>query len=240
MTLPCPQCGAEIRIQETSGFVRCPFCGTSLVLEVSGVRPHVLYRPRVRAADLLPILRRFCDAAGLPRPTPLGSHLVYYPFWRYATRGRPRLVGAWPTIDSRWREVEAPDAEQSLYDPALIGNASVIEGSIEEPAARARIAGAGEIPPGDLVHLPFYEAAARVGTSRVEVSVDACSGRVYARGIPEGSRAGRPAVGPWLPAVGFLVMLAGAALLPTWWLAGAAVLPLAILLYSALIARERG
>ncbi|MFB3819380.1 MAG: hypothetical protein ACE147_17105 [Candidatus Methylomirabilales bacterium] len=239
MTLPCPQCGAEIRLQEASGLVRCPFCGTSLVLELTGARPHFLYLPRVRPAEMLPILRRLCDAHGLAAPAPLGApRLMYYPFWRYAVSGRPRLVPAWPTLDAGWGDVRAPDAEQRLFDPALLGTATLVEAQVEETAARRHLGAEAGSGAGDLVHLPFYEVAARSGRSRLRVSVDACSGEARAAGIPE-ERRRRPVAGGWLAVAAFGLMLLAGALLPTWWLAAAAILPLALVLYWTLMAEAR-
>jgi hypothetical protein len=189
---------------------------------------------------MLPILRRLCDAHGLDEPALLGPpRLTYYPFWRYAIGGRPRLVPAWPTVDERWRDVRAPGAEQSLFDPALAGSATVLEAEVEEPAARRQLGPEAGSTPGDLVHVPFYEVGARVGQGRLRVAVDACSGQARAAGIPEGRQAGRSVAGAWVPIAAFLLMLAAGALLPTWWLAAAAILPLAILLHGVLTAPER-
>jgi hypothetical protein len=231
VTFPCPQCGAQVRLQETTGFVRCPFCGTSLALELSGIRPHYVYRPRLRAADVLPLLRRFCDAQGLPAARLSGPpRLTYYPFWRYAADGRARLVPAWPTIDSRWRDVAAPDAEQALFDPELVGDARLVEAAVEEPAAR-QVATATSA--GELVHIAFYEVRAQVGATGLDAAVDACAGGVVAGEVPQVGRRGRGPEG-WVPAAAFLLMLAAGAWLPVWWLAAAAILPIAIALRWAL------
>jgi hypothetical protein len=237
VTFPCPQCGAEVRLQETTGFVRCPYCGTSLVLEATGVHRHHLYRPRLRPADVLPILRRFCDGRGAAQPALGGSpRLVYYPFWRYPGKARARLVPAWPTIDGRWRDVPAPDAEQVLFDPTLVDAATLIEAAVEEPAARARVSPGGDGTAGDLVHVPFYDVEARAGTARIQVSLDACSGLVLAGDLPAGRRAGRSASMFWLPATAFALMVALGALMPAWWLAALSIAPLAVLLQWSLTA----
>jgi hypothetical protein len=90
---------------------------------------------------------------------------------------------------------------------------------------------------GSLVHLPFYDLEARVGTGVVQVSVDACSGYVYPQRIPPGSPgAGRTGPqGAWLAAVAVLVMVAEAAAIRSPWLAGLTVAITAVL--SALMLR---
>jgi hypothetical protein len=237
VTFPCPQCGAEVRLQETTGFVRCPYCGTSLALEATGVHRHHLYRPRLRPGDVLPLLRRFCDARGAAPPTLAASpRLTYYPFWRYAGAGGGRLVPAWPTVDARWRDVTAPDAEQVLFDSTLIGPATLIEAAVEERAARARVSPRGDGTAGDLVHVPFYDLEARVGTARIQLSLDACSGLALTGDVPTGPRARRSAETRWLPATAFALMVLLGALMPTWWLAATCIFPLAILLHWSLTA----
>jgi hypothetical protein len=188
---------------------------------------------------MLPILRRLCDAHGLEAPSLLAPpRLTYYPFWRYAASGRPHLVPAWPTLDARWGDVRAPDAEQSLFDPALVGTTTLVEAEVEEPAARRHLGPETGGAPGDLVHVPFYEVAARAGRSRLRVTVDACSGQARAAGMPEERQARTSAARPWVPVAAFVLMLAAGAALP-WWLAVAAILPIAIVLHWTLMAPER-
>ncbi len=222
MTVPCPQCAGAIRLQETTGFVACPFCGSSLVLDLTGVRPHYLYRPRHAAVAVLPLLRRFCHAQGLPVPSPLAApRLTYFPFWRYATAGGPRLVPAWTTLETRWRQVVAPEAEQSLYDPAAVQDARVVEATLAEGAAAHHAQGAEPVKAGALVHIPFYEQDAVLRGRRMALGVEACSGRVYVDRLPSGARLGGSyaGVGPGLALVAFAAMFLGATVVPTGWLA---------------------
>ena len=139
MKFPCPQCGGEILLQEPGGFPVCPFCAAGLVLDLGGVRPHLLYRPRHASADVLPLLRRWCDRQGLPAPSIVSApRLVYYPFWRYVSAGPPRLVPAWSTLKPRWTDLKIPEAEQVFFDPALVEKAEVVEATVPEAAARER------------------------------------------------------------------------------------------------------
>ncbi|HSB69118.1 MAG TPA: hypothetical protein VLT62_07300 [Candidatus Methylomirabilis sp.] len=236
MKLPCPQCGGEIRLQDTTGLVGCPFCGTSLVLDLSGVRPHLLYRPRHGGGSVLPLLRRWSDAQGFPPPSVLSApQLVYYPFWRFATPGRPRLAAAWPTLEARWADIPAPEGEQSVYDPAVIGTARVVEASVAEAAARARTVGEGATAPGELIHIPFYEMPIRIGGGQVRVCLEACSGHVYPERVPAGaSRSVGRMVAAWTAALGFLAMTGEAMLIPAGWAAAIVVAVTAMAFYWAI------
>lgn len=245
MKVPCPQCGGEVQLQETTGFVGCPFCATSLVLDLTGVRPHLLYRPRHGAAEVLPLLRRWCDAQGLPTPSSVSiPHLVYHPFWRYGAQGRPRLVPAWPVLETRWTDLALPEAEQVIYDPAAIGTAQLDEPSIVEAAARQRAFGgaAASVPPGDLVHVPFYEAQAMVGPHRLQVSLEACSGHVYPERMPPGARASGAGQGFGMAAavLGFAGMFLEAMLIPPAWLAATLVGLTGVALYWMLVNNPGG
>jgi hypothetical protein len=234
--IPCPQCGGEVQLHETTGFVRCPFCSASLVLDLTGVRPHMLYRPRHGPADVAPLLRRWCDAQGLPTPSSASApHLTFQPFWRFASQGRPRLVPAWPALEARWADVPVPEGEQVVYDPAVAGAARVVEPSVAEAAARNRAFGAGAVSTavGDLVHVPFYDVQATIGGGRLAISVEACSGRVYPERMPPaaGAPAARQVTALATAAVGFLAMFVLAILIPQAWLAAGAVALTAVVVY---------
>jgi hypothetical protein len=238
--IPCPQCGGEVQLQEAAGFPRCPFCDTSLVLDLTGVRPHMLYRPRHGPAEVLPWLRRWCDAQGLPVPSAVSPpRLAYRPFWRFASQGRPRLVPAWPALEACWNDMPVPEGEQVLFDPSSVGTARLVEQSVAEAAARSRLFGASAatVPAGDLVHVPFYEIQATVGTGRLGASVEACSGHVYAERLPAGIKvSAAPRVGAGMTAVmGFVILFLEAMLIPPPWLAALVVALTAWVLYRVVI-----
>ena len=240
MTIPCPQCGGDVRLQDTTGFVGCPYCGTSLVLDLSGVWAHLMYRPRHELATVLPLVRRWCDAARLPPPTLLASpQLVYYPFWRFVGPGRPRLVPAWATLDGRWTDFAAPEAEQVVYDPTALGGARVVEGSVAEAAARSGLPEPRDARNGDLVHIPFYDVQARIGTERVALCLDACAGRV----LPDRQLSGALRTPKSVSAargtaiVGWVAMFLAAVVAPHGWLAVGAVALIGCLTYWLLTAQ---
>ncbi len=240
MKVPCPQCSGEVQLQETSGFVGCPFCGTSLVLDLTGVRPHLLYQPRHGAADVLPLLRRWCDAEGLPPPSGLSSvQLVYRPFWRHLVQGHARLVPAWPALEARWNDVPAPPAVQVIYNQAAVGAGRVIESSVAEGAARRRAfgEGAGAVAAGDLVHVPFYEGQVMIASHQVRVSLEACAGRVYPDRIPQAALASgaRRTFGPTALSLSFLTLFLEAMLIPPLGLAAVVVGLTALVLYWILV-----
>ena len=240
MKLPCPQCGGEIQLQETTGFVGCAFCGTSLVLDLTGARPHLLCRVRHGAAEVVPLLRCWRDAERLPPFSHVSTpRLVYYPFWRYAVPGRPRLIAAWSALEPRWSEITFPEAEQVIYTPAAVGSAHVVEPEVAEAAARHRAFGAAadSMAPGDLLHVPFYEVQALIGGGQARISLDACSGRVYPDRIPAVGAAsgGRHGFGVAIAILGFLGMFVEAVLIPPPWLAGVVVGLTALALYWAIV-----
>jgi len=237
--LACPQCGAEVVAQEAAGVVRCAFCGSSLTLDLDGARLHYLYRPRQDVSALGALVQRWRETAGLPAGTERSvPRLIYRPFWRYTPRGAPHLVPAWPTVDPRWDAPQHPEGEQVLFDPEALRTAEVIEATLVEGAARERASSgqASAATVGTLVHLPFYDLELRLGETVVQISVDACSGHVYAGRIPAGFRL-RGADMVWttsLTVVGVLCMVVEAAFIPSWWAAGLVVAITAVVLASAL------
>jgi hypothetical protein len=164
---------------------------------------------------------------------------VYYPFWRYAVPGHPRLVPAWAALDSRWGEIAFPEAEQVIFDPAAVGTAQVVELEVAEAAARHRAFGeaAASVTPGDLLHAPFFEVQALIGGDQSRISLDACSGRVYPERIPAagGAAGGRHGFGLGTALLGFLGMFVEAVLIPPVWLAVLLVGLTALALYWAIV-----
>jgi len=240
--IPCPQCGGEVTIREAEGFPACSFCGSSLILDLTGVHSHFLYRPRVGASEVLPLIRRWADQHGQAVPAGFVSpRLVYYPFWRYVREGPRRLVPAWSTLEEAWGALSPPDAEQLFFDPAFLRGAEVIEPTIPEAAARQRAFGEAEIPAGDLVRLPVYETSIRLGQREVLVAVEACSGTVVSpeEWSPERGGTGRVWRVGWLWGGGFLMLLAAVAIRP-WAMAALAVGILAFLLHRISAGEERG
>ncbi len=242
MRIPCPQCGGEVQLRDPEGFPACPFCGAGLVLDRTGVRPHVLYRPRVTPAEVPPLLRRWAERRGLRASLgPETPRLIYYPFWRYAREGPRRLVPAWATLEPQWAALRPPEAEQVSFDTAHVQAAVVVEPVVPEAAARGRFADEHPVPEGDLVHVPVYEVAVRLAGTRLPVAVEACSGTVVCPGTPGGEGANAAVVRRAIRmAGGGLAILAVAVAVPLFGMAAIAAAALAVLLYGVLALEGRG
>lgn len=236
MRVPCPQCGGEVRLRDAEGFPACPFCGVGLAFDLTGVRPHLLYRPRLTPDQLLPALRRWADRQGCQVAATAAPRLAYYPFWRYAQEGPLRLVPAWPTLEPAWERLPPPEAEQAFFDPAQVGEARLVEASVPEAAARARV-GAGR--EGELVHLPVYEGTVRAGGGSLSVWVEACGGGViWPEAAPPAAR-GRSGRAVWMLGGG-LAMLCAAALIRPLPILLPLLVAAAALIYVGLLGTGRG
>lgn len=230
-----------MQLRDSEGFPACPFCNAGLVLDRTGVRPHVLYRPRVTPAQVLPLLRRWAERRGIGASPGLEPpRLVYYPFWRYAREGPRRLVPAWSTVETQWADLRPPVAEQVSFDAVHVQGAVVVEPTVPEAAARARVGGESSTPEGDLVHLPAYETTLRLGDSRVPVAVEACSGTVVCAAAPgsEGTRAAAIRRAAWMLGGGLTILGVGMTIRP-FGIAAIAAAGLAALLYGVLASEDR-
>ena len=229
-------------LRDAGGFPACPFCGAGLVLDLSGIRTHFLYRPRIAPDQVLPLLRRWADrkrAGALAGPA--NPRLVYYPFWRYVKDGPRRLVPAWSALDPAWDRLSLPDAEQLFFDAAQAEGGEVIDPTVPEAAARARALGDGATEAGDLVHLPVYEATVRLAGTPVSLRVEACSGTVLAPEVAlptpaDGATSGRTA---WMVGGGSAMLAAAVGIAPLG-IALAAVATLSLMVYLGLRGAGRG
>ena len=241
MKIPCPQCGGDVPLRGPENLPACPFCGTTFILDLTGVHPHFLYRPRLDPADILPLVRRWADRLGHHAPAqPASPRLVYYPFWRYVREGPRRLVPAWATLEEAWAILAPPDAEQLFFDPSLVRKADLVEPTVPEAAARRRAFGGTETPAGDLVRLPVYEMPIRLGQRELLVVVEACSGTVVRPGGwgPDRGGTGTAWRTGWMLGGGVLMLVAAVAIRP-WAGAGLAVGILAFLLVFALAPKNQ-
>jgi hypothetical protein len=155
--------------------------------------------------------------------------------------GGARLIPAWPVLDPRWGDVAFPEAEQVIFNPAVVGTAHLIEANVAEAAARQRAFGetAASLTPGDLVHVPFYEVQALIGRDPARISLDACSGQVYPDRIPTAHTVSGQRLSPVLAILGFLGMFVEALLIPPAWLAAFVVGLTALALYWGIVGDAR-
>jgi DNA-directed RNA polymerase subunit RPC12/RpoP len=174
----------KVRLRDPEGFPACPFCGTGLVLDRTGVRPHLLYRPRVTPAQAIPLLRRWAERRGMSAsPGAEPPRLVYYPFWRYTREGPRRLVPAWSTLEAQW-PLSLPEAEQ-VFDAAHVQGAM----SSVHRAGRRRPAAAAKDPrPRATVHLPAYKDHHASWSTRLPAATS-LPGKVAGRARHQGTRA---------------------------------------------------
>jgi hypothetical protein len=130
-----------------------------------------------------------------------------------------------------------------IFDPSIVGTARLVEPTVAEVAARNRVYGEGasSAAAGDLVHVPFFEVQAMIGTGRLAVNVEACSGRVYPERMPPEAQAPARLQATAFTAViaGFIVMFLEAMLIPPPWLAGVAIGLTALALYWAPVGGEK-
>ncbi len=225
MNIACPQCGAHTALQDPAGFARCAFCGSSLVLDLGGVRPHLLCVPRHAAADALPLIRAWCDQRRVPVPSSFGPpQLVYRPFWRYPSGG---LIPAWATIERRWRTILPPEGAQQVFAAESVRPGTVIEPTVAEAAVRP-----GEAA-GDLIHLPFYDLAGVLYGRPIQLAIDACTGHIYPEPAPAAAATG-PGASLVTVAAGFFLMFLEAVAIPHPAAAGAAISLTGVFVYWAM------
>ncbi|MBI4537573.1 MAG: hypothetical protein HY712_06415 [candidate division NC10 bacterium] len=228
---------------DPTGFVRCPFCACSLFLDLTGVRLHFCYHPRLSPADLPPLLRRRVGAPRASSGAIAGSsRLVFRPFWSFGGAGGARLMPAWPALASFWSGVVPPAGQRTVFDPAaMAGGTEVVEPAVPEAAARIQACGAETAEPGVLIHVPFFELRLRLGSDEREVAVEACSGRVYGTNLGAGAVAaagGRRRLRR-LATAGWVGLFVAGASLPVWWLSAPIVGIGAWILYHLILAQEQ-
>ena len=107
-----------------------------------------------------------------------------------------------------------PDAEQVFFDASYAQGATMVEPTVPEAAARARVYGDVPAKEGDLIRLPVYEATVRLGEVRRDVAIEACSGTVVSSGIGMLRGVGKSGHIGWLVSGGAAMAAAAMAIRP--------------------------
>lgn len=82
IALSCPQCGAEVDLEEDSLVFHCQFCNTTLKPTGRNQVQSFFFEPKGGLNEIAPALLRAIQKKGISSPKILDSHLVYAPYWR--------------------------------------------------------------------------------------------------------------------------------------------------------------
>ncbi len=189
MKLKCTQCGADLEIRKDSGFMVCPYCDSSLFVEMDRTVRHYSIKPIVVADGLAPTVQRSLAALELKDRIELtNAKFVYFPFWQLHLPLRKRYIlpAATTTIEDLG-SVSIPVGELQFYQKQEEGQGELIEPETLLDGAMAHLAGRGvndEVARSDLVHLPLFFVGYSYQGRAYQAAVDAVSGKVYADSFP--------------------------------------------------------
>lgn len=238
MDIKCTQCGAKVPIEQDTGFIRCPYCETSLYVDTDRTVKHFSMSPQIRPADLAPVIQRKLSYMEIKDPVKVGRHnLVYFPFWRLDMEGGFSItVPASPPVIEDIIQIKCPAGDLKLFAPELAAEEEVVEPQalLEDAVADAAKLMDNKEPKfsaASLLHLPMYAVEYACGGARHKALVEAVSGEVYADDWPAAPQKEKDRVLGMIAALAFGLFFLEAALLPGLWPVLAAYAVTAIAIY---------
>jgi len=125
MKIACPQCGADNRIETVDIFIRCPYCQSTLYIDLDGIRQAVSFKPEIDGSQVGLYLKRDFEKFGFGEALsirPIG--LVFFPFWMEenkpilarASAAFPRLQIPVPASEAVFFDIQTEAAEALIYD----------------------------------------------------------------------------------------------------------------------------
>ena len=216
----CTQCGGVLHPDEGQSFLECPFCGSSVYLDRSGVAFHWALRRTLSPADAEAALRRWMASNDTVKDLDRKSHIVsttfqYFPLLyvkeRDAATGRENVFVelAAATSISELKRLDIPSGDLQKYDPAL--DAEAVTPSVPLSAMLSWLQPRGvevhEVAEAAIVHVPVTIFKYRFGNQTYTAMVEGASGQVIANIFP--AKAEMPYVAVTaLATAGFLILSA--------------------------------
>lgn len=185
MEVKCTQCGGAVTIKEHQGLAKCPYCGSSLYLDINEGIVHLIARPKLIQKELPIVLQTFLEKKerkGLPRI--IRINLIFWPFWQtFDMNGK---VGLFPASSSPITDLEnahIPVLETEPFNEEIVEN-SHVEAPIES-VYDFLIKRGLKAQKVKLLHIPFYQVIYNYGGAvEYEVWIDAVTGQLFADELP--------------------------------------------------------
>jgi DNA-directed RNA polymerase subunit RPC12/RpoP len=205
VAVACTQCGASIEPRAGERLLKCPYCGTALVVDGSATLIHEVMVPTIPLEQVPAHLRRFlggtATVADLDKKARLGdAELEYFPFWAFTVVGREGervvLQPAAPSSLQGLQGLELPPGDTQPMREELTAGSRVVEPEVPLETARGWLTaryGEVSIRQAVLYHLPMFRTPYTWQGRTYRAAVDGVSGKVFPADFP--AKAEAPFVG---------------------------------------------
>jgi len=188
MDLDCTQCGGKVPIEPETDFLVCPFCNTSLFVELRGTVLHTIIRPTLDEKQAAESLTSHLIDREIQRPGQYGFRMIYLPFWQIEWPTRVQAVLADHPPELGMAEPELPSGSQipARGDEAESKRftAPIIQLDVALDLTRDQARSDEQYKSARLVHAPFYIIEYSIGSHSFSAFVDAATGAVYPTSLP--------------------------------------------------------
>ena len=183
MRIDCVQCGGGVEVTASQEFVQCPFCESSLYIDLSGTFPNQVIRPVVARDDAGGLVDRSLRSQEIAGIQVQAVSLRYVPYWEVEAFGEAHWFAARSPENSELARIRAVSGQREVLKPEEADALGVeapeipLDAALAEMRRRNRLA--GQPDRASMVYLPVYQVDYRFGKTTHRAFVDAVSGRVY-------------------------------------------------------------
>ncbi|MFO8183411.1 MAG: hypothetical protein R6U39_04495 [Candidatus Aegiribacteria sp.] len=156
MKVSCSQCGSEQVVLDSDFFLRCPYCGSRLIVNPPPTTPYMV-KTSVTEEDV----RRL-----FPPGMVTGMEMKYFPYLETAAAGSRKRV---PCFSQPWQELvdyTPPDGDRQVFDESLAEPGQIIPFNREQTQPEE----------GRLVFHPYFIVMLKLQGYGEGVLVDGVSG----------------------------------------------------------------
>lgn len=157
MKVNCSQCGSEQVVLDSDFFLRCPYCGSRIIVNPPPSAPFMV-KTSVTAEDV----RRL-----FPPGMVTGLEIKYFPYLETAGPGSRERI---PCFSQPWQELEdytPPDGDRNVFDESLVEPGQIIPFNREQTQPEE----------GKLVFHPYFIVMLKLQGYGEGVLVDGVSGK---------------------------------------------------------------
>lgn len=193
MNFRCPQCGAGSTIEYEEYYFKCPFCKTSLVLDISNVTKHFITLPKITVDKNYCVshLKTFLAKNEIRSNFIIDKYTtIYYPFWCHIRSDGTQVI--LPAASSQLFDIKALNikaGEFLVFEPSKISNETVIDADIHLESSLGQFGNLYEISndpikESSLIHYPFSKIEYRYNNNRYDILMDMITEEFYYNVLP--------------------------------------------------------
>lgn len=176
MEVRCANCSGAIRLERADAFLRCPFCGSTLVLDRARTFRSFVLPPALSAAHASALLQKELASREMPRCQVTGVRGFLLPFWGIRGEALQETLPCFSPVPPALTGYKLPSAGAVPFAQEAVQGFDAVPCS---PSSSAMWEGEEDVSSFAQYRVPFFKVGYGGGGADYAAWVEAVSGRVY-------------------------------------------------------------